>query len=114
MAEEAHSIIKLEQGVSRAIGSFLKEKNIRRPLRIDLNFSGCCDASLGLGVDDIRENDLVVEVEGLTFVITPEINALAGEITVSCVEEEGRKRFVIKSSKPLGEWDGFGAGDIKI
>ncbi|MCX6005457.1 MAG: hypothetical protein NT082_07295, partial [Chloroflexi bacterium] len=107
-------VIILEPGAGRAISSFLNEKNIRRPLRIDLNFSGCCDASLSLHVDNAREDDLILEVEGLTFVINPETNELAGEITVSHVDEAGRKGFVITSSKPVGEWDGFGVSDIKI
>jgi Fe-S cluster assembly iron-binding protein IscA len=114
MAVEATPIIKLEQGVSRAIVSFLNEKNIRRPLRIDLNFSGCCDASLCLCVDHVRENDLILEIEGVTFVISPETYELAGEITISYADEAGRKGFVIKSSRPVGEWAGFGVSDIKI
>jgi hypothetical protein len=47
--------VKLESGAGRAVGTFLKEKDIHRPLRIDLRFTGCCDASLGLRVDDISE-----------------------------------------------------------
>jgi Fe-S cluster assembly iron-binding protein IscA len=114
MTEEALSIIKLEKGVSRAIGELLQEKNIRRPLRIDLNFSGCCDASLCLRLDDVREDDLILELEGLTFVISPEDYERAGEITVSYVDEADRKGFVIKSSKPVSEWEGFGVSGIKL
>lgn len=114
MAEERSSIIKLEQGAGRAISSFLSEKNIRQPLRIDLLFSGCCDASLGLCLGPVREKDLIFELEGLTFLISPETYELAGEISISYVDEAGRKGFVIRSSKPVGEWDGFGTGDIKI
>ena len=113
MVEEKSSIIKLEPGVSRAIGSFMNEKNVQRPLRIDLNFSGCCDASLCLRADDALENDMAFEIEGLTFVISPELHELTGEIIVSHVNEQGRKGFVIKSSKPVSEWAGFGVSDIK-
>jgi len=112
MVEKISSIIKLEQGVRRAIGSFMNEKNIQRPLRVDLNFSGCCDASLCLRVDDALENDVVSEIEGLTFVISPEIYELTGEISISYVNEQGRKGFVIKSSKPVSEWEGFGVSDM--
>ena len=107
-------MIKLEQGVSRIISLFINEKNIRRPLRIDLNFSGCCDASLCLCADDVREKDLILEVEGLNFVMSSEIHELAGEVTISYMDEAGRKGFVIKSNKPVGEWEGFGVCDIKI
>lgn len=114
MVEERKPIITLEQGAGRAMSSFLNEKNIRQPLRVDLLFSGCCDPSLGLCLGQVREKDLIFKLEGLTFLISPETYELAGEITVSCVDEAGRKRFAIKSSKPLGEWGGFGTGDIKI
>lgn len=106
--------IKLEQGASRAIGSAMDEKNEHRPLRIDLQFTGCCDSSLCLRVDDAFENDLISQIEGLTFVIRQEIYDLTGEITVSYVNHQGRKGYIIKSSKPLSEWEGFGVSDIKF
>jgi len=112
--EREISIIKLEPGVSQVIKSFLAAKGIRQPIRIDLNFSGCCDASLCLRADAILETDLTLELDGLTFVINPDTYQLVGEVTISCVDERGRKGFVLTSSKPVGEWDGFGVSDIKI
>jgi Fe-S cluster assembly iron-binding protein IscA len=107
-------IIKLEPGVSQVIKSFMADKGIRQPIRIDLRSSGCCDASLYLCMDDILDTDLTVELEGLTFVINPDTYQLVGEVTISYVDEMGGKGFVLSSSKPVGEWDGFGASEIKI
>jgi Fe-S cluster assembly iron-binding protein IscA len=104
----------LEPGVSQVIKSLLADKNIRQPVRIELNFSGCCDASLCLRVDTMLETDLKLESDGLTFVIDPETCQLVGEVTISYVDEIGRKGFVLTSSKPIGEWDGFGVSDLKI
>jgi Fe-S cluster assembly iron-binding protein IscA len=104
----------LEPGVSQAIRSFLTDKGIQQPIRIELNFSGCCDASLCLRADTILETDLTLQLDGLTFVIDPDIYQLVGEVTASYVDEMGRKGFVLTSSKPVGEWDGFGVSDIKI
>ena len=104
----------MEPGVSQAIRTFLADKGIRQPIRIDLNFSGCCDASLCLRADTIFETDLTLELDGLTLVINPETYQLVGEVTISYVDEMGRKGFVLTSSKPVGEWDGFGVSDIKI
>ena len=112
--ERKISIIKLEPGVSHAIRAFLADKGIQQPIRIDTNFSGCCDASLCLCVDNILETDLTVELEGLTFVINPDTYQLVGEVTISYVDERGRKGFLLKSGKPISEWDGFGVSDIKI
>ena len=115
MSIETTRIIKLEKGVSRAIHSFLDEKNIQdQPLRIDLHFTGCCDTSLHLNMGRIRQDDVILKFEGLTFLINPELYELTGEIAISYVDEAGRQGYIIKSARPLGEWDGFGVSEIKI
>jgi Fe-S cluster assembly iron-binding protein IscA len=106
--------VKLESGAGQAAKRFLKEKGISRPLRIDLRFTGCCDASLGLRVDDISEGDLYVEVEGLTFILDPDVFQLAGEVTITYVGEKGRTGFLLTSEKPVSEWEGFGVSAIQI
>jgi Fe-S cluster assembly iron-binding protein IscA len=114
LTERSDTIIKLDPGVSQAITLFLKENNIRHPLRLDLNFTGCCDASLCLRPDEPGDDDLILEIEDLIFIIHPEVYKLTGEITILYLEETRRKGFVIKSSKPLSEWEGFGLTQIKI
>jgi Fe-S cluster assembly iron-binding protein IscA len=106
-------VIILRPGAGRAISAFLAEKHIIQPIRIDLNFTGCCDASLSLRPDNAREEDLRSEVEGLSFIISPDVYDLAGEIEINYVEEAGRTGFAIRSGKPVSEWDGFGICDIK-
>ncbi len=106
--------VKLESGTGRAVSSFLNEKGISRPIRIDLKFAGCCDASLGLRVDDICETDLQTEVEGLIFIIEAEVYRLTGEITIAYVEEEGRKGYLLTSERPVSEWEGLGVSNIQI
>lgn len=104
----------MEPEVSQAIKSFLTDKGIQQPIRIELNFSGCCDASMCLRVDAASDSDLALELDGLTFVISPEISELVGEVTISYEDQIGKKGFVLTSSKPVGEWDGFAVSDIKI
>lgn len=106
-------MVTLEPGAGQAMKSLLAEKGFQRPIRIELQFSGCCDPALGLSVDTIRESDLIQELDGLTFVISPETHQLVGDVTISCVEEIGRKGFVLTSSKPVSEWDGFGVITIR-
>jgi Fe-S cluster assembly iron-binding protein IscA len=65
-------------------------------------------------LDEIRENDLIQEIEGLTFVISREVYELVGEVTISYIDEKGKKGYVMRSSKPLNEWDGFGVCEIKL
>jgi Fe-S cluster assembly iron-binding protein IscA len=107
-------VIKLEVNAGRAIKSFLAEKGCQPPLRIQLQSSGCCDPILCLRADQIRETDLVQEVDELTFVIGPEIYQLLGEVTISYRNEHGKDGFVITSTKPVSEWEGFGVSVIKF
>jgi Fe-S cluster assembly iron-binding protein IscA len=107
-------MVKLETGASQAIKAFFAEKGFEGPLRIHLQSSGCCDPSLSLSVDQIQESDLIREVDGLTFIINPETRELVGEVTISYMDEIGRRGFVITSSKPVSEWEGFGVSTIRI
>jgi Fe-S cluster assembly iron-binding protein IscA len=107
-------MVKLEASASLAIRSFLAEKGIQGPLRIDLRSSGCCDSSLSLSVNHIRESDLIQEVAGLTLIMSPEIYQLVGEVTISYTDEIGRKGFLLTSEKPISEWDGFAVSIIRI
>ncbi len=107
-------MVQLEPGAAQAIKSFLSEKGSRGPIRIDLHSTGCCDVSLGLSVDQRHEPDLVEEVDGLQFIMSPETYQLVGEVTISSVEDKGAKGFKLTSSKPVSEWDGFGVCFIEI
>ena len=100
--------------VTKAIKSLLADKNICQPIRIELSSSGCCDSALHLRIDTISDGDLRFESDGLIFVIDPATYQLVGEVTIAYVNKPGRKGFVITSSKPTGEWDGFGASEIKF
>ena len=107
-------MIHLNPGAGEAIRSFFNRMGKNRALRIELHSTGCCDASLGLLIDDARQNDLLQETEGITFLTSPDMAAMAGDITISYVDEPGRKGFVLTSSKPINEWDGFGMTEIRV
>ena len=77
------------------------------PVRIELRFTGCCDASLGLGVDNARDGDLVQEIEGVTFVVSPEVLETAGDISVGYCDEADRRGFILSSARAVSEWQGF-------
>jgi Fe-S cluster assembly iron-binding protein IscA len=108
------SFVKLSQEAKRSIETFLKEKGIKDPIRIDIQSTGCCDSSLGLFLDRLRPADLVEEWDGLQFLISPDIHQTVGEVAIAWVDERDKKGFVITSSKPLSEWEGFGVCDIQL
>jgi Fe-S cluster assembly iron-binding protein IscA len=107
-------IVALGPGAGQAIRSFLARHEIQKPVRIDIHSTGCCDASLFLRVDTASGNDLTHEVDGLTFVISPETHTLVGEVTITCSDENGRQGFVLSSRRPLSEWEGFSHVGIMI
>jgi len=107
-------MVTLDTNASDAVKSALAEKGVQGPIRIELRFTGCCDASLGLSVDMAHESDLIEEVDGLTFVISPETQQLVGEVKISYTDDAGRKGFVLTSSKPVSEWDGFASCSIRM
>jgi hypothetical protein len=106
--------VTLAPGAGQAIKSSLSALGVQGPLRIELGFAGCCDPSLGLAVDAVRETDLVEEWEGLTFVIAPEVFEQVGEVTISSTDDGDRCGFAITSRKPVSEWEGFGVCRIRI
>jgi Fe-S cluster assembly iron-binding protein IscA len=108
------SLVTLDTNASHAVKSVLSERGMQGPVRIEIQFTGCCDPSLGLIVDAVRESDLVEEVDGLTFVISPETHQLVGEVRISYMDDARRKGFVLTSSKPISEWDGFATCSIRM
>jgi Fe-S cluster assembly iron-binding protein IscA len=112
--DEAIPIVTLGPGAYQAIRSFLARNGIQKPVRIDLHSSGCCDASLFLRVDTASQKDLTHETDGLTFIIDPGIHGLVGEVTIATANENGREGFLLTSSKPLSEWEGFSPISIQV
>ena len=104
---EEMSLVRVNPVASQAVKSLLSEKGSRGPVRIELQFTGCCDPSLGLIVDAARESDLVEEVDGLTFVIDPQTHDLAGEVSIDYKDDAGRDVFILTSANTIGEWDGL-------
>lgn len=107
------SFVKVSSEASEAIRSLLREKDVQGPVRIELQFTGCCDPSLGLIVDPAQEADAVEEADGLTFVIDPATQELAGEVTID-YKGDGRDAFLVTSANPIGEWDGLITCNLRV
>ncbi len=106
-------MIQVEPSAAQAIRAFLAEKGFEGTVRIHLQSSGCCDPSLCLSVDKVRDSDLIYQQGELTFVISPEMEELAGDISIVPAEQNGRKGFILTSSRPISEWEGFAVTFIR-
>jgi Fe-S cluster assembly iron-binding protein IscA len=105
-------MVTLKQGCAQAIKWFLKENRIPAGIRIELLFTGCCDPSLGLRMDDPNASDLVFELEDFTFIMSSDTYETTGEITIDYVDDGIQKGFLLTSSKPVSEWQGFAPCNI--
>jgi len=106
--------VNLEPAVVASIKLFLAENGLDGPIRLELQSSGCCDPSLGLCVDRVRQDDLLHETDGLTFVISPATHERVGQISISFKDDILNRVYVVTSEKPLNEWAGFGVSQIRI
>ncbi len=100
-------MITCEPRALEAVKDELCRRESAGPVRIELCFTGCCDASLGLRVDSAREGDLVQEIAGVTFVASPDVYETAGDISVGYCDEAGRRGFILTSARAISEWQGF-------
>ncbi len=96
-----------------AIGLFLVQKGISGGIRIQLQSTGCCDASLGLMIDDPKDTDMKEDIEDVIFIISPELYDLTGDIIISYSTDGYMPGFVVISENPVSEWAGFGVCQIK-
>ncbi len=108
--KEQTPLVMTDPGVCEAIAEELTGQNRNGVIRIELISTGCCDASLGLRVDEVRESDLIEKVENLTFVLSKDTYENVGRVTIS---HRKNAQFVVTSEKPVSEWDGFGSCTIK-
>lgn len=107
MNSKITSFIELDARAATELKRYLKEKKVQQPIRIELQFSGCCDPSLGLKVDQVRDTDLVQQIEELQFVMDQKNHDLAGKVSISYVTRDGSDGFIVTSDRPVSEWDGF-------
>ncbi|RJQ87937.1 MAG: hypothetical protein C4519_00105 [Desulfobacteraceae bacterium] len=107
-------MINLTPEAIQNIKAFLEENRIKDPIRIDIQSTGCCDPSLGLCVDRIRDKDLMHEADGFTLLMDAQTFQTVGEVSIAYNEETDKKGFVLTSRKSLSEWDGFGVCAIRM
>ena len=108
------SLINVSPEAIRAIKTDLDAKGATGPVRIDLHSTGCCDASLGLCLGSVQADDFQEEIDGLTFVISAEMHQAVGEVSIGRVNEADKRGYMLTSSIPLNEWQGFAVCDLQI
>lgn len=108
------AVIQITPKAAQSIKAFLEENGIKNPIRIDIQSTGCCDPSLGLCIDRMHDQDIAHESDGLTLIIDPQTFESVGQVRIDYADEPDKKGFVLTSSKPLSEWEGFGVCNIRL
>ncbi len=108
------AIVELEPQATDKMKAFLEDNGVKGPVRIDLQSTGCCDPSLGLCVDQVREDDITFEKDGIEFIISPSVQQTVGDVKIAYSADAASQGYVLTSSRPLSEWEGFGVCNIKI
>ena len=86
--------------------SYMEENKIESALRVAIMGGGWSGPSLGLALDEPKENDAKYEQDGLTFLVDNSLLDTCGAIKIDFMDAGMRSGFSISSDKPLGDGGG--------
>lgn len=86
--------------------SYMDQNKIDSALRVALMGGGWSGPSLGLALDEPKENDAKYEQDGLTFLVDNNLLDTCGAIKIDFIDAGMRSGFSISSSKPLSNGGG--------
>lgn len=102
-------MLEITPDAQTAVKTAMEEKNLTQPLRVYLG-GGCGGYQLLLGLDELRESDHSIDLDGYTYVVDQELAGQMGELKVDFIDDGIRKGFLITSENPLPEAPSCGSG----
>ena len=82
--------------------SYMEQNNIDSALRVAIMGGGWAGPSLGLALDEPKENDAKYEQDGLTFLVDNNLLDTCESIKIDFIDAGMRSGFSISSAKPIG------------
>ena len=95
-------MLEVTEKASEMIKDFLKDKDEIPAIRIMLSQGGWSGPSLGMALDESRENDKVFDDKGLTYVVEKSLYESIKPITVDYVNSPMGAGFNIASNMQMG------------
>ena len=95
-------------GAVTKLKEYMEQNNITSALRIALMQGGCSGPSLGLALDEPKDNDRTFENNGLKFLVEKGLLETCGSIKVEFIDAGPRSGFGITSKIPLPGGGGCG------
>ena len=89
---------------------YLEQNNISSALRIALMQGGWAGPSLGLALDEPKDNDKVYDQDDLKFLVEEGLMNTCGTIKVEFIDAGPRSGFGITSTNPIGGGGGCSSG----
>ena len=89
---------------------YMAQNKVDSALRVALMQGGWSGPSLGLALDEPKDNDTKVEEGGLTFLVDNELMQTCGDIKVDFTESGMRSGFSISSTIPVTGGGGCSSG----
>ncbi len=91
-------MFSVSEKASEMIKEFLKDQKETPSIRIFIQEGGCSGPSLGMALDESKENDEVFEDRGVTFLIEKELFEMAKPIAVEFITTPRGSGFKLNSS----------------
>ena len=82
--------------------SYMEQNKINSALRVALMSGGWAGPSLGLALDEPKDNDKVYENDSLKFLVEESLLTTCGSIKVDFIDAGPRSGFGITSENPIG------------
>ena len=90
--------------------SYLAQNNIESAVRIALMQGGWAGPSLGLALDEPKDDDKTFQEDGVSFLVEEGLLSSCGAIKVDFLEAGYRSGFSITSTNPVGGGGGCSSG----
>lgn len=99
-------MLEVTEAAVTNIKEYLNQQNIDSAVRITMMSGGCSGPSLGLALDEAKDNDLTFEQDGMNFLVEKGLSETCGAIKVDFIESGSGcgcsgGGFSISSENPL-------------
>lgn len=98
-------MLEITESALNNVRDYMSQQKIDSAIRVNLVSGGCAGPSLGLSIDDAKDNDHTFDHGGITFLVDKGLGKTCGAIKVDFIEKKdggcGSGGFAITSEKPL-------------
>lgn len=102
-------MIEITPLAAEKLTDYLTQNNIKTPVRIAA-MNGCSGPSLGLALDERKEEDHVLTEPNFTLLLDPKLSRTCGKVKVDYLEQTsgcgGGSGFSLTSTRPLPQAGG--------